>query len=60
MQKVIDYEEVYQQTGKRGFRNEIFQTLDKVIDRLCSTIRSLSPGTIKNITGRNWICRLNI
>jgi len=53
-------EQIWKEIRKRGFRNEIFQTLDKVIDRLCSTIRSLSPGTIKNITGRNWICRLNI
>jgi putative transposase len=39
----------------RGFRNETFTTLDKVVSRLCDTICSLSAPTIKSITGRNWI-----
>ena len=48
-------EQIWKEIRKRGFRNEIFQTLEKVIDRLCETIRSLSPDTIKSITGREWI-----
>jgi len=48
-------EQIWKEIRKRGFRNEIFQTLDKVIDRLCDTICSLSCDTIKSITGRNWI-----
>jgi len=48
-------EQIWKEIRKRGFRNEIFQTLEKVVDRLCVTIRSLSKETVKSITGRNWI-----
>jgi putative transposase len=48
-------EQVWKEIRKRGFRNEIFQTLTKVIDRLCDTICSLSRHTIMSITARNWI-----
>jgi len=48
-------EQIWKEIRKRGFRNEIFKTLDKVIDRLCDTICSLSNETVKSITGRDWI-----
>jgi putative transposase len=48
-------EQIWKEIRKRGFCNEIFKTLDKVIDRLCDTICSLSRETIKSITGRDWI-----
>lgn len=48
-------EQIWKEIRKRGFRNEIFQTLDKVIDRLCDTICSLTNETIKSITCRSWI-----
>ena len=48
-------EQIWQEIRKIGFKNEIFQTLDKVIDRLCQTICSLSSDTIKSITLRDWI-----
>lgn len=38
-----------------GFRNEIFSSLDKVVDRLCITICCLSLDLVKSITLRNWI-----
>jgi len=38
-----------------GFRNEIFNSLDKVVDRLCDTICSLSTKTVISITARDWI-----
>jgi len=41
---------------KLGFHNEVFASLDKVVDRLCETIRSLTADTIHSITARNWIC----
>ena len=41
----------------RGFRNEVFATLEKVVDRLCDTICSLTPNTIFSITGRNRIIK---
>jgi len=48
-------EQIWKEIRKRGFRNEIFHTLDKVIDRLCDTICSLSHDVVKSITGRDWI-----
>ena len=48
-------EQIWKELRKRGFKNEIFQTLDKVVDRLCDTICSLNNDTIKSITGRQWI-----
>ena len=48
-------EQIWKELRKRGFRNEVFQTPDKVIDRLCDTICSLHKDTIKSITARNWI-----
>ena len=48
-------EQIWTWLRKHGFRNEIFETLDKVVDRLCDTICSLTKPTIKSITGRDWI-----
>ena len=48
-------EQIWKEIRKRGFKNEIFQTLDKVVIRLCETICSLSNDIIKSITGREWI-----
>ena len=48
-------EQIWKEIRKRGFKNELFQSLDKVVDRLCDTINSLSSETIKSITGREWI-----
>ena len=39
------------------FRNEVFASLEKVVDRLCDTICSLTPNTIFSITGRDWIIK---
>ena len=51
-------EQIWKEIRKRGFRNEIFQTLNKVVERLCDTIRSISSGTITSITARNWIVKV--
>ena len=51
-------EQVWKEIRKVGFKNEIFATLDKVIDRLCETINSLTVEKIKSITGRDWILAL--
>lgn len=53
--KMNPIEQIWKEIRKRGFKNEIFATLDKVIERLCDTICSLSTNTIKSITGREWI-----
>jgi putative transposase len=48
-------EQIWKEIRKRGFRNETFQTLDKVMKRLCDTICSLTPSAISSITHRDWI-----
>lgn len=50
-------EQIWKEIRKRGFRNEVFPSLDKVVDRLCDTICSLSNDVISSITGRNWIIK---
>ena len=45
-------EQIWKEIRKRGFRNEIFATLEKVVDRLCDTICSLNHEIISSITGR--------
>lgn len=51
-------EQIWKEIRKRGFRNEVFTTLEKVVDRLCDTIRSLDNEIISSITGRDWIIKL--
>ena len=48
-------EQIWKEIRKRGFKNEIFQTLEKVIDRLCDVICSITKNTISSITARSWI-----
>jgi putative transposase len=48
-------EQIWAWLRLRGFRNEAFQTLEKVIDRLCDTIASLSADIVKSVTHRDWI-----
>ena len=47
-------EQIWKELRKLGFRNEIFPTLEKVVDRLCETICRLSASLICNITCRDW------
>ena len=48
-------EQIWKELQIMGFRNEVFATLETVVDRLCDTICGLTNDTIKSITGRNWI-----
>ena len=48
-------EQIWKQLRSMGFRNEVFKTLNLVIDRLCSTICQLSTDIGKSITARKWI-----
>jgi len=48
-------EQIWKEIRSIGFCNELFITLEKVIDRLCEVIRKLSKDTIRSITGREWI-----
>lgn len=51
-------EQIWKGIRKRGFRNEVFATLEKVVDRLCDSTCSLSNTLIASITGRDWIIEL--
>jgi len=48
-------EQIWSWLRRHGFRNEVFQTLENVVDRLCETIRSLTSITVKSVTHRDWI-----
>lgn len=48
-------EQIWKEIRKRGFHNEVFPSLEKVVDRLCDTIQSLTPDVIHSITARKWI-----
>jgi len=48
-------EQIWKVLRSRGFKNESFATLDKVVDRLCDAINSLTDDDIISITGREWI-----
>ena len=50
-------EQIWKEIRKRGFKNEVFSTLNKVIERLCDTINSITNEVIQSITCRNWILR---
>ncbi len=50
-------EQIWKEIRKRGFKNQVFSTLEKVVDRLCDVICSLSPTVIHSITGRDWIIK---
>ena len=51
-------EQIWKEIRKRGFKNEIFRTLECVIARLCDVICSLSNDSVKSITGRDWILKM--
>ncbi len=50
-------EQIWKELRKRGFKNEAFSSLEKVVDRLCDAICSLTPAVILSITGREWIIK---
>lgn len=51
-------EQIWKEVRKRGFKNQVFKTLEKVVDKLCETVNSLSKETVKSITGRDWIIQM--
>ena len=52
-------EQIWKEIRKRGFRNEVFPTLEKVIDRLCDVIKDLTTSVIQSVTARQWILDIN-
>lgn len=51
-------EQIWKEIRKRGFKNEVFQTPAKVVDRLCNTIKDLPASVIQSITGRKRILNM--
>ena len=51
-------EQFWIEIRKLGFKNEVFTSLDKVVDRLCLTICSLLPQVISHFTAKT--CILNV
>ena len=47
--------QIWKELRITGFRNEVFASLEKVVDRLCDTICTLTSDTIKSITRRSWM-----
>ena len=48
-------EQIWKEIRKMGFRNQVFDSLAAVVDRLCDTIIHLSANTIQHITARKWV-----
>ena len=48
-------EQIWRELRRIGFRNEVFSTLEKVVNRLCSAICSLTAEVIQSVTLRNLI-----
>ena len=48
-------EQIWDELREKGFKNEVFSSLSKVVDRLCDVICNLSAENIMSITGRDWI-----
>ena len=48
-------EQIWEELREKGFKNELFATLEKVVLRLCDTICNLTHETVLSITGRKWI-----
>ena len=48
-------EQIWKQIRSMGFRNEVFNSLSDVMDRLCETICMLTTDMVRSITGRKWI-----
>jgi putative transposase len=48
-------EQIWKEIRKLGFTNQVFDSLNKVVDRLCNVINSLTTDCIKSVTHRNWI-----
>lgn len=48
-------EQIWKEIRQRGFRNEIFKSLDAVVDRLERTVQSLNKDVIRSISLRNYM-----
>ncbi len=47
-------EQIWKQIRSMGFRNEFFNSLSDVVNRLCETINMLTKDLVMSITNRDW------
>ena len=48
-------EQIWHELQTRGFKNEVFQSLAKVVARLCETINNLTKDVVSRSTLRGWM-----
>ena len=50
-------EMIWDEVREKGFCNEIFKSLEAVLDRLCATVKELAEDTqrVASITHREWL-----
>ncbi|WP_203664751.1 transposase [Lacticaseibacillus sp. 53-4] len=48
-------ERIWREFRRRGFVNRVFQTLEKVVDRLCEVIQGLTKSDVKSFTHTAWL-----
>jgi putative transposase len=50
-------EQIWEAVREKGFKNELFKTLNAVVERLCDTLLTLSlrKNSVKSITHRDWL-----
>ena len=50
-------EQIWDEVREKGFKNEVFNSLSRVEDRLCDTLADLenNPERVRSITGWPWI-----
>lgn len=48
-------EQIWKEIREKVFANEVFPTLEHVIDRLCETINNLTNDVVKSICKREWL-----
>ena len=55
-------EQIWDEVREKGFKNEVFNSLSLVEDRLCDTLLDLENDTsrVQSITGWDWIVSVNL
>ena len=51
-------EQLWKEVRKDNFKNTLFDTLDKVMDKLSLSLNRLTKNIIKSVCCRNWICSM--
>lgn len=48
---------IWDEVREKGFCNEIFKSLEAVLDRLCATVKELAEDAqrVASITHREWL-----